>query len=150
MKKILILCLLLVPVWVNAFDLTNLTDTSRVYVIVDVIGKKDIRYAEQDVFSILKSDEWGVWNIVDKKESASFILKVILEKKGNGFTGVKVFAKAELYNNEKELLWKSKKYKGNVSLFTGYNAFGDALRKLVRRGLKDELFNARKKSNKEY
>jgi hypothetical protein len=148
MKRLLILFLLLVSVLVNATDLTNLTDTSSVYVEVEEIGDKEIEYAETDLYDILQSDEWGKWILADTKEDAEFILKVTLEKKGNWFSGVKVFLVGELFDSDSNLLWKSSKFKGNVTAFTGYNALGDVLRKFVRRGLKKELFEARRKSLK--
>lgn len=70
--------------------------------------------------------------------------KAFVEKKGlnpMSFSsdGARVRVKAEIYDPERHLLWKSQRYQGNATLFTGFGALEDAMRKLVRKALGKEL-----------
>lgn len=109
---------------------------------VDV--KNNIPEAKESINNILLSKEWNRWALVDSKDKADFILKVFVEKKGMNILsmasdGARIRIIAEIYNIENKSLWKSKRYQGNASLFTGFAALDDAMRKLVRRALSDEL-----------
>lgn len=109
---------------------------------VDV--KNNIPEAKESINNILLSKEWNRWALVDSKDKADFILKVSVEKKGMNILsmasdGARIRIIAEIYNIENKSLWKSKRYQGNASLFTGFAALDDAMRKLVRRALSDEL-----------
>lgn len=87
---------------------------------------------------------WNRWTLVEKKESADFILKVSVEKKGVNLLsmasdGARIRVITEVCNLKGQSLWKSKRYQGNASIFTGFSALDDAMRKMIRRALGDEL-----------
>ena len=58
-----------------------IAEGNKVYVeFIDV--KKNIPEAQNAINTALKGEEWNRWTLVEKKESADFILKVSVEKKG--------------------------------------------------------------------
>lgn len=46
----------------------------------------------------------------------------------------------EIITPEGKSIWKSKRQQGNVSIYTGGDALSDAMRKVIRRSLKMELY----------
>lgn len=116
---------------------------NKAYVeFIDV--KKNIPEAKDAINNILQGEEWNRWTLVDKEDQADFILKVSVEKKGMNILsmasdGARIRVTAEICNMKHKSLWKSKRYQGNASMFTGFAALDDAMRKLVRRALGEEL-----------
>lgn len=116
---------------------------NKAYVeFVDV--KKNIPEAQNAINTALTGEEWNRWTLVEKKELADFILKVSVEKKGVNLLsmasdGARIRVITEVCNLKGQSLWKSKRYQGNASIFTGFAALDDAMRKMVRRALGDEL-----------
>lgn len=57
-----------------------IAEGNKTYVeFIDV--KKNIPEAQNAINTALKGEEWNRWTLVEKKESADFILKVSVEKK---------------------------------------------------------------------
>lgn len=116
---------------------------NKAYVeFVDV--KNNIPEAKEAINKALLGEEWNQWILSESKEDADFILKVSVEKKGMNLLsmasdGARIRVIAEVLSLNGKTLWKSKRYQGNASMFTGFAALDDAMRKLVRRALSDEL-----------
>lgn len=149
MKTFLILFITLccsLSMWAQEKSLKDLvTKGNKVYIeFVDV--KKNIPEAEKAIETALLGEEWNLWSLVSTKDEADFTLKVSVEKKGMNILsmasdGARVRVIAEVQNLENKTLWKSKQYQGNASIFTGFSAIDDAMRKLIRRALNDELMS---------
>ena len=120
-----------------------IAEGNKAYVeFIDV--KKNIPEAQNAINTALKGEEWNRWTLVEKKESAEFILKVSVDKKGVNLLsmasdGARIRVITEVCNLKGQSLWKSKRYQGNASIFTGFSALDDAMRKMIRRALGDEL-----------
>ncbi len=116
---------------------------NKAYVeFVDV--KHNIPEAKDAINKALLGPEWNYWELVDSKDKADFILKVSVEKKGMNIMsmtsdGARIRVIAQVLSVNEKSLWKSKQYQGNASMFTGYAALEDAMRKMVRRALGEEL-----------
>lgn len=143
MKKVILLligfCCAALPVL--AQDVNELTTKGKkAYLEVQVI-KGDIPDAYQKAKERLTGSEWNEWAIVDKPEEGDFTLKLILEKLGASLTsdGARVRAVVEILDGEGNVLWQSKKHQGNATMFTGWDSLGDAMNKVVRRALNEEL-----------
>jgi len=112
--------------------------------LVDV--NRNVPEAKAAINKALLGDDWNRWKLVSEKDSADFILKVSVEKKGwsllSSSDGARVVVFAEVLNLNGISLWKSKRYQGNAKLITGYSALSDAIRKLVRKALYVEMMNA--------
>ncbi len=153
MKKItLLLIALCLAIHIKAQGETLkelVAEGNKAYVeLVDV--KKNIPEAQEAIHNILVGEEWNRWQLVDSKEEADFILKVSVEKKGVNLLslasdGARVRVIAEVSDLNGKRLWKSKRYQGNASIFTGFSALDDAMRKLVRRALKKGLLEESEK-----
>lgn len=149
MKTVLVLFITLccsLSIWAQEKSLKDLVAKgNKVYVeFVDV--KKNIPEAEKAIEQALLGEEWNLWSLVNTKNEADFTLKVSVEKKGMNILsmtsdGARVRVIAEVQNLENKTLWKSKRYQGNASMFTGFSAIDDAMRKLIRRALNDELMS---------
>ncbi len=120
-----------------------LASGNKVY--VEVVDVKDNIEDEYNYFvkHLNDKEEWGKWKIVDSKEAADFICKLIVEKKGSSIMsyGARVFAYIEILDLSGKSIWVSEQHKGNSNEFTGFNAHGDAMRKIVRKAIKEELYN---------
>ena len=147
MKKISVLLMAMCLFFTGMAQEKNLkalvADGNKAYVdFVDVKG--NIPQAKEAIVKALQGAEWNRWQLVDAKENADFILKVSVEKKGMNIMsmtsdGARIRVITEVMSIDGKPLWKSKEYQGNASMFTGYAALEDAMRKMVRRALGDEL-----------
>lgn len=147
MKKLilcLIICCCYLTMSAQGKSLKELVSPeSKAYIeFIDV--KKNIPEAKEAINKALQGEEWNHWTLTESKEDATFILKVSVEKKGMNplsfaSDGARVRVIAEILDMENKTLWKSKRYQGNASVFTGFSALDDAMRKLVRRALGEEL-----------
>ena len=54
--------------------------------------------------------------------------------------GARVRVNVEIITPDGKSVWKSKRQQGNVSVYTGGDALSDAMRKVIRRSLKVELY----------
>lgn len=93
----------------------------------------------------LLSEEWNRWTLVDSKEKADFVCRLNIEKKGFNMMsatsmGARVRVITEILDNKGGSVWKSKRQQGNVSIYTGGDALSDAMRKVIRRSLTEELY----------
>jgi hypothetical protein len=127
---------------VSAQDINEITAKGKkAYLEVNVI-QGDIPDAYEEAKEHLTGSEWNEWVIVDKPEDGDFTIRLIFQKLGFGLgggDGARVRVVAEVTDQNGTVLWNSKRYQGNAHLTTGYNALRDAVRKIVRRALKDEL-----------
>lgn len=146
-RTILILITICFSICMNAQNnLGKLTaEGNKAFVeLVDV--NRNVPEAKAAINKALLGDDWNRWKLVSEKDSADFILKVSVEKKGwsllSSSDGARVVVFAEVLNLNGISLWKSKRYQGNAKLITGYSALSDAIRKLVRKALYVEMMNA--------
>lgn len=117
---------------------------NSVYIEINDI-KKNTGGAYDSFKRHLLSDEWNRWNLVDSKEEADYICRLNIDKKGLNVmsmtsSGARVRVIAEILTPDGKSVWKSKRQQGNVSVFTGGDALSDAMRKVIRRSLKVELY----------
>ncbi len=115
---------------------------NSVYVeVIDVNNSIDDEY---NIFlEYLNGDEWTKWNITESKDSANYTCRLTLEKKKAGFSmsyGARVAAYIEILDTNEKLVWISEVQTGNSNEFTGFNAMADAMRKTIRRSLKEQLY----------
>lgn len=115
-------------------------------VFVEVVDKnKNTDGAYESFKKHLLGEEWNRWVLVENKEAANFICRLVIEKKGfnmmsfNSY-GARVRTVVEIITPEGKSIWKSKRQQGNVSIYTGGDALSDAMRKVIRRSLKVELY----------
>ena len=93
----------------------------------------------------LLGDEWNRWNLVDNKNDANFICRLVIDKKGFNIMsaksmGARVRVVTQILNKDGVCVWKSKSQQGNVSVYTAGDALSDAMRKVIRRSIKEELY----------
>lgn len=151
MKRFYLLTLFFLSFILNATyaqSVKELIDSGN-SVFIEVVDKKDNTKGAYDSFiHHLKGEEWNRWNIVESKDKADFICKLNIDKKGfniMSFTsmGARVRVVTEILNKDGKSVWKSKQQQGNVSAYTGGDALSDAMRKVIRRSLKQELYGER-------
>ena len=148
MKKLFLLFILhlfsILFLYANNSDVKQLISQGN-NVFVKVVDTNNDIDDEHNIFiKMLNSDEWNRWNLVDKNEDADFVCTLILKKKGAGFSmsdGKRVDAYLVISSVDGDEVWKSDKYTGNANMFTGFNSLTDAMRKIVRRALTDELYD---------
>lgn len=118
-----------------------LTSGNKVH--IEVIDIKDDINGEYEYFvrHLKDKEEWGRWNIVEESTDADFTCRLTLNNKMYMGNGGSIHAYIEIINNKGDVVWKSKVQKGRASAFTGFNAHGDAMRKIIRRAIKEELYN---------
>lgn len=149
MKKIYLLLILISSI--TTLQAQNLTAFKELLsngnqVFIEVVDKnKNTNGALESFKKHLLGEEWNRWVLVDNKEGANFICRLIVEKKGfnlMSFTsyGARVRTVVEVLDLEGKSVWKSKRQQGNVSIYTGGDALSDAMRKVIRRSLKVELY----------
>ncbi|MEG1587957.1 MAG: hypothetical protein RSB32_01895 [Mucinivorans sp.] len=115
-------------------------------VFIEVVDKnKNTDGAYESFKRHLLGEEWNRWVLVENKDAANFICRLVIEKKGfnvMSFTsyGARVRTVVEIVTPEGKSIWKSKRQQGNVTLYTGGDALSDAMRKVIRRSLKVELY----------
>lgn len=147
-KKLLFICaffMTTVTLAQNSKDVTALISSGN-NVFIEIIDKKENIENEDKVFRnyLDDSSEWGRWVVVESKDEADFMCRLTLEKKGSGFSlslGARVAAFIEIINKEGKVVWKSKTYTGQSNEFTGFNSLADAMRKIVRKAIKKDLYN---------
>ncbi|MFT4024134.1 MAG: hypothetical protein QM664_10170 [Flavihumibacter sp.] len=147
MKKIVFFLSLVLVSWQLTAQEKSLKELvakgNKAYVeFVDV--KHNIPEAKEAINKALLGPEWNYWELVDAKDKADFILKVSVEKKGMNIMsmtsdGARIRVTTQVLSPNEKPLWKSKEYQGNASMFTGFAALEDAMRKMVRRALGEEL-----------
>ncbi|MDL2320644.1 hypothetical protein LJC45_05890 [Alistipes sp. OttesenSCG-928-B03] len=129
---------------VSAQNINEITAKGKKAYLEIKILKGEISDARTRAYEHLTGDEWNEWEMVDSPEESDFTIRLVFEKKGMNIMsmrsmGARVRVTAEIADREGKVLWRSKQYQGNVSEFTGFNALSDAMRKIVRRALRDEL-----------
>lgn len=149
MKKIYLLLILISSI--TTLQAQNLTAFKELLsngnqVFIEVVDKnKNTNGALESFKKHLLGEEWNRWVLVDNKEEANFICRLLIEKKGfnlMSFTsmGARVRTVVEILTPEGKSVWESKRQQGNVSVYTGGDALSDAMRKVIRRSLKVELY----------
>lgn len=121
---------------------------NSVYIEVNDINKNTTGAYEAFKKHLLGS-EWNRWTLVENKEQANFICRLNIEKKGMNLLsaasmGARVRVITEILKPDGTSVWKSKRQQGNVSPYTGGDALSDAMRKVIRRSLKVELYGEKK------
>ncbi len=143
MRRILLTLLLAALSITNlpAKELKNLLASGN-NVYIEAIDIKDNIEDEYGYFvkHLKDNEEWGRWNIVESSSEANFTCRLTLDNRLFLGTGGAIHAYIEILDNQGEVIWKSKTHKGMASTFTGYNAHGDAMRKIIRRAIKKELY----------
>ncbi|MFR9651513.1 MAG: hypothetical protein SNG35_05765 [Rikenellaceae bacterium] len=126
-------------------DVTALISSgNRVFIeINDVKGNTDGAY--DSFVRHLNSNEWGRWDLVENVGDANFVCRLNIDKKGFNIAsctsyGARVQVITEILTTDGRSVWKSKKQQGNVSVYTGGDALSDAMRKVIRRSLQQELY----------
>ena len=108
-------------------------------VFIEVVNnKKNIDGGYDSFIEHLSAEEWNKWDLVETKDNANFICRLTLTKR-KVMGSVRVDAIASILTIDGTEVWVSEKHTGMATLFTGFDALSDAMRKIIRRALSDEL-----------
>ena len=154
MKKIYLLIvmslILITSVGAQGNENTKKLIASGNSVFIEVVDTKNNTAGAYDSFKKhLLGEEWNRWVLVDSKDKANFICRITINKKGFNFfsftsIGARVRVITEILTPDGKSVWKSKRQQGNVSTFTKGDALSDAMRKIIRRSLTEELYGETK------
>ena len=150
MRKLYLLITLsiLIVTNLNAQKIEDIQDliASGNSVFIEVVDiNKNTDGAYDSFVKHLLGEEWNRWVLVKSQDQADFICRLNIEKKGFNFfsftsMGARVRVITEILTPDSKQVWKSKRQQGNVSPYTGGDALSDAMRKTIRRSLKEELY----------
>ena len=149
MKKIVCIFVLILSIYsLRAQELSSVKDLIKDgnLVFIEVVDVNQNTPEAYDSFRRhLMGKEWNRWVLVDSKAQADFVCRLNIEKKGFNImsatsSGARVRVITEILTKDGKSIWKSKRQQGNVSLYTGGDALSDAMRKVIRRSLKIELY----------
>ena len=145
MKRLVTLCLLMASAVIftaNAKnkELKTIVDNGNKanLEVVDISGdiNGDIAYFHK----IVKKEKFNRLIFVENKKDADLTCRMTLERIGSGLTfAPRIKAYIEIITPDGKVVWKSKDHKGEATEFTGFNAYNDAIRRIVRRALEKEF-----------
>ena len=116
-------------------SMINLTDIGKrnASVFLD-IKPSDLKNFDQSALE--QFQKWGYWKIEPDKRKADFIIEIEALKKGmNTFSWGGSQVQAHIYDLSGNLIWTSPIFKGESNGMTGFNPGGDAIKKLIRKGI---------------